>query len=125
MNSRLFLGVFFLGLMAVPVFAQKKGRTRENRVVMVTGKPMTSIDSLLVKQLFLSALREKTIGSYQKAGEYFARVLDIDPQNDASMYELSNVYHLGRNDEKARNLLERAVTVKPENEWYWQALARM
>lgn len=125
MNSKLILAVFFMGLISAPVFAQKKNRSRENRVVMVTGKPLTSIDSLLVKQLFLSALREKTIGSYQKAGEYFARVLDIDPQNDASMYELSNVYHLGRNDEKARTLLERAVTVKPENEWYWQALAKM
>ncbi|MBE7179328.1 MAG: tetratricopeptide repeat protein, partial [Mucilaginibacter polytrichastri] len=125
MKIGLLLSVFFLCFAGHASFAQKKNKDKENRVVMVAGKPMSSIDSLMVKQLFLNALREKTIGNYPKAGEYFARALDIDPQNDASMYELSNIYHLGRNDTKALQLMERAVTVKPENEWYWQSLARM
>ncbi|MBE7177087.1 MAG: tetratricopeptide repeat protein [Mucilaginibacter polytrichastri] len=125
MTRKLFSLLIFACVLSQAVFAQKKKRQRENRIVTVTGRPLTSIDSLVVKQLYFSALREKTIENYPKAGEYFARVLDIDPQNDAAMYELSNVYHLGRNDGKAKELLERAVTVNPENEWYWQALAKM
>src|SRR6202000_934342 len=104
-------------------FAQKENAGKGNRVVMVVGKPMTMDDSLMVKQLFYSALREKTIENFPLATDYFNQILQTDPANDASMYELANLKKLKNDYTGARDLLEKAVTVKPDNEWYWAALA--
>ncbi|HTD42281.1 MAG TPA: tetratricopeptide repeat protein [Mucilaginibacter sp.] len=118
------LGII-LGLLLLPgiIFAQKNKPGKGNRVVMVVGKPMTADDSLMVRQLFFSALREKTVENFTLATEEFNQILSIDPSNDASLFELANLSKLKNNYIEARDLLERAVTVKPDNEWYWVALA--
>ena len=117
-------GVFWC-LLLLPgfVFAQSKEPGKNNRVVMVVGKPLTSDDSLMVRQLFFSALREKTVENFTLAAEEFNQVLSMDPQNDASMFELATIKKSKNNYTDARELLEKAVTVKPDNEWYWVALA--
>jgi tetratricopeptide (TPR) repeat protein len=118
------LGVFW-GLLLLPVLAlaQKGQFGKANRVVMVVGKPMNGDDSLMVRQLFFSALREKTVENFTLATEEFNQILQIDPSNDASLFELANLNKLKNNYTAARDLLEKAVTVKPDNEWYWVALA--
>src|SRR5579863_5993554 len=118
------LGII-VGFILLPgmVFAQKDRQSKGSRVVMVVGKPMTADDSLMVKQLFFSALREKTIENISLATEEFNQILSIDPANDATLFELANLNKLKNNYSDARDLLEKAVTVKPDNEWYWVALA--
>lgn len=105
------------------VFAQKDKSGKGSRVVMVVGRPMTADDSLMVRQLFFSALREKTVENFTLATEEFNQILSMDPSNDATLFELANLAKLKNNYSDARGLLERAVTVKPDNEWYWVALA--
>src|SRR5471030_1125446 len=53
-------------------------------VVIVAAKPMTDVDSAMVKDLFFKALREKTGENLPLAGELFDRIIHIDPANDAS-----------------------------------------
>jgi tetratricopeptide (TPR) repeat protein len=103
-------------------FAQHKTDKR-NAAIIIAGKPMTAADSGMVKQLFFSALREKTIDDTKLASELFNRILQIDPTNDASMFELANLEKAQNNYAAEQSLLERAVTVNPDNEWYWIALA--
>ncbi|HEX8608366.1 MAG TPA: tetratricopeptide repeat protein, partial [Pedobacter sp.] len=113
-----------LGLsISVAGFAQSKNGGKEGGVIIVAGKPLNNADSGLVRQLFFSALREKTVENYKQASELFSRVLQIDPANDASMFELANLQKMQNNHTAARPLLEKAVTVNPDNEWYWLALA--
>jgi tetratricopeptide (TPR) repeat protein len=114
------LTVFCL-IFTIEVFAQ--GNPSENKYVMVVGKPMTYTDSSMVKQLFFTALHEKTVENLNKAAELFERVIQIDPQNDASLYELANLKKLTNDYPRAQDLLERAVTINHDNEWYWLALA--
>jgi tetratricopeptide (TPR) repeat protein len=118
----LLLSALFLLFLKMPAFAQNKPVSTHN-VVVVAGKPMTNMDSAMVKQLFFSALREKTVENLTLSAELFNRVIQIDPANDASLYELANLKKLKNNYEGARQLLEKAVTVNPDNEWYWVALA--
>jgi thioredoxin-like negative regulator of GroEL len=117
--------VIIYGLVLAPalVFAQGKKGGKDSRVVMVTGKPMTSIDSVMVKQLFFSALHEKTVENFPLAADLFSRVLQTDPANDAAMYELAGLKKQQKDNDAARQLLERAVTVNANNEWYWISLA--
>ncbi|WP_159440718.1 tetratricopeptide repeat protein [Mucilaginibacter sp. OK098] len=84
---------------------------------------MTATDSAMVKQLFFSALSAKTIENTTLASELFERVTQLDPANDASLYELAILKKTKNNYADAQTLLEKAVTVNPDNEWYWTALA--
>ncbi|RYY33510.1 MAG: tetratricopeptide repeat protein, partial [Sphingobacteriaceae bacterium] len=112
-------------LLAVPavMVGQDKKKAKGNGVVMVVGKPMTAMDSIMSKQLFFSAIREKTIENYVLATELFSRVLQIDPANDAALFELGALKKAQNKEGEAQPLLEKAVTVNPDNEWYWVALA--
>ncbi len=105
-------------LLSGSVFAQNKSQG-----TAVPGKPMNDTDSAMVRQLFFSAIREKTIENNSLAAEFFDKVIQMDPANDASLYELSNLKKLKNDYEGAQVLLEKAVAVDRDNEWYWVALA--
>ncbi|MFD0765768.1 tetratricopeptide repeat protein [Mucilaginibacter lutimaris] len=107
---------------AIGGFAQSKP-AKGNSAIIIAGRPMTNADSGMVKQLFFSALREKTVDNPKLAAELFNRILQIDPANDATMFELANLEKAQNNVAAQQNFLERAVTVNPNNEWYWIALA--
>jgi tetratricopeptide (TPR) repeat protein len=115
---RLIIAIFFL----VPVLAiaqdKKSGDNTAGK-----GRPMSSMDSLLVKQLFFSALSEKSLDNYTHAAELFNRILQTDPGNSASLYELAAIKKRQKNYTDAASLLERAVSVEQNNEWYWLSLA--
>jgi tetratricopeptide (TPR) repeat protein len=96
---------------------------KTNAQKQTVSKAMSSLDSMDVKQLFFSALREKTVENLKHASELFERVIQADPLNDASLYELANLKKIQNDYAGAQPLLERAVAVKPNNEWYWAALA--
>ena len=90
--------------------------------VFAQNKPMNYADSMMVKELFFKALRAKVIEDTKDAADLFARVVQIDPKNDASLYELAGLKKTTNDYEGARQLLEKAVAVNPDNEWYWVAL---
>ncbi|GAA4330903.1 tetratricopeptide repeat protein [Mucilaginibacter gynuensis] len=112
----------FILMLALPAvtFAQN---APGGGVVMVVSKPMSSMDSIMAKQLFFSALREKTIENDMLAIDLFNRVLQVNPANDAALFELANLKKKQDKPNEAQQLLERAVTVNADNEWYWVALA--
>jgi tetratricopeptide (TPR) repeat protein len=68
-------------------------------------------------------MRKKTIEDQKGASELFSRVLQIDAGNDAAMYQLATLKKLQNNQPEAQQLLENAVAIKPDNQWYWVALA--
>jgi len=107
-----------LSLVSCLLIVREPARAQGN-----AGKPMTNADSLEVKTLFFNALREKTIENLPTAVDLFNRVLQVDPVNDAAMYELANLKKLQNDYPKAQQLLEKAVTIAPDNTWYWSALA--
>jgi tetratricopeptide (TPR) repeat protein len=76
-----------------------------------------------VEQMFYAALSKKTVEDNAGAAGIFTKILEIDPDNDASLYELANIKKLQKNYPAALPLLEKAVTLKPDNSWYWLALA--
>lgn len=110
-------------LILVSCFLTLSSHGQNKKIVVVAGKPMTSTDSAMVKQIFFSALSAKTIENTTLASELFERVTQLDPANDASLYELAVLKKTKNNYAEAQTLLEKAVTVNPDNEWYWTALA--
>ncbi|MEO6524706.1 MAG: tetratricopeptide repeat protein [Mucilaginibacter sp.] len=114
----LLVSPFMMGLACA-----QDNKPADKKFVLVASKPMTYADSVAVKQLFFSALREKTIGSYASATELFNKILQIDPSNDATLYELGKIKRVQNDNQAAQGLFEKAVTVSRDNKYYWMALA--
>ncbi|HVW94638.1 MAG TPA: tetratricopeptide repeat protein [Mucilaginibacter sp.] len=113
---RLMAGVLLVcGLLPCATLAQNTSAARK--------KTLTYADSATLKQLFFSGLREKAIENTKLAYEYFDRVVQLDPDNDASLYELAALKKSKNEFNDAQAFLERAVSVNPDNEWYWTSLA--
>ncbi len=110
--------VIFFSVIPVFVFAQSKSIG-----TVVAAKPMSQIDSVMIRQIFMSALHEKVMENYTQAAELFARVLQSDPGNAAALYEMANIKKQKSNYTDAQTLLEKAVAISPDNEWYWLSLA--
>ncbi|MDT3404490.1 tetratricopeptide repeat protein [Mucilaginibacter terrae] len=116
------VGYWALGLLLIPALAVAQGNGK-NGSVQQGRKPITSADSVMVQQMFFEGLRKKTIEDQKGAAELFARVLQMDSSNDAAMYQLAMLNKLQNGQTEAQTLLENAVALKPDNEWYWVALA--
>src|SRR5690606_14661355 len=53
-----------------------------------------------------------------RAMELFSECLKIDPRNDASLYEISQLYANNKKYSEAINFALRASEINPNNEWY-------
>ena len=72
---------------------------------------------------FIEANRERILGNYAKAIQLFENLADNEPNNPAILYELGRSYHAIDEQQRAIDLIVRAVALDPDNEWYAVYLA--
>lgn len=114
--------VLILMISSFALSAQKSRKGKDDAVIVV-GKVLNQKDSLQVKDLFFDGLHAKIMQNYPQAALHFTKVLDIDPANDAAMYELANMSLAENKADEAESLIRNAVTISPDNKWYWTFLA--
>ena len=115
----LFLSAFF-ALNGMVIAQNRKGSSTP---IIVVGKVLSAADSNYVKTLFFEGISAKYKENVEESTKKFLVVVEIDPANDASLYELANIYHDHGEEANAEVFVRRAVTVKPDNIWYWTLLA--
>lgn len=115
-----FLLLFILSILVIESKAQTKPAP-----VIVVGKVLSQKDSLQVREIYFDGLHEKLMENYPRAAVSFNKVLEMDPANDAAMYELANMSFAQNKPAEAERLIRNAVTVKPDNPWYWSFLAEI
>ena len=113
---------FFSIYLSFSAFAQKIEQT-EDRADLLFGKIVTANDSLEVKKLFFAGLQEKLVMNYPKATGHFEELLQIDPGNDAALFELASIKVEEEKWPKAEEMIKKAINFKADNEWYWILLA--
>ncbi len=84
---------------------------------------LSEAEQLKVKELYFAALREKSAGRLMEAVELLNKIVTLDPQNDAALYELARIHFSGKDLGKAAAFARQAANVNPDNEWYWVVLA--
>ncbi len=85
----------------------------------MVGKKLSYQDSLIVKDLFLLAIREKTSSHLLLAQDYFKRILELDHTNHATLYELAQLAYNNNQVDEAKEYIEQAITINSENPYYW------
>ncbi|WP_041537125.1 tetratricopeptide repeat protein [Pseudopedobacter saltans] len=101
-----------------PAFAQKNKEARQN-IVLIAGKPISTKDSVTIENLFFLGLQNKLNQQNQAAINNFNSIIALDPQNHNAYYELAQIYFKSKDYEKAKENIQKAITVNGENEWYW------
>lgn len=120
MNKRAF--IFILMTLCCNIcFAQRRSENNANR----QGKQLSFDDSTQVTELFFSGLSEKAKQNTKQAAVYFKQIMEIDPANDAALFELANAYHADNQEREAEQMIREAINRKPANEWYWVLLANI
>lgn len=104
---------FFVG-----AFPQKH-KEAEQSVILIAGKPLSASDSLTIEKLFFLGLQNKLNGQNQTAVQNFNGIIEKDPQNHTAYYELAQLYYKSKDLEKAKENIQKAITINSENEWYW------
>ena len=86
---------------------------------------LTDLQKRKFDYFFYEASREKMKGNLEKSAMYLSECLKIDATSSATMYELANILVAGKEIVKAQGLLERAITIEPDNIWYKLMLAEL
>ncbi len=74
--------------------------------------------NIQIKQLFFEALYAKNQDNYPLAIEIHKKILNIAPQQHASMYELAFLLTKQNKLDEALHYIEQACDLNPNNEWY-------
>lgn len=89
-------------------------------------KPLpTNRDSNMVKQLFFAGLREKMTENYAVASTSFSKIISLDPNNHAALFELANANLRQDKLPEAEQNIKQAVKLNPDNQWYWRLLGEI
>lgn len=82
-------------------------------------------DSNMVKKLFFAGLRDKMTDNYALALTNFNKVVSLEPNNDAALFEMANAnLRLDRLSEAELNI-KQAISIRPNNPWYQRLLAEI
>jgi len=92
--------VLILAIFACSAFAQPRKRPTKKE--------------LDIQAIFIDANKSKMLGNLNLAIERFERVLSKDKKNHVAMYELSELYALKKNDEKALRYIKSALDLAPD-----------
>lgn len=115
-NARIVILLFLLSLVLAPALsAQEKGKGRKNRK---SQDDKTMIDKKASGEVFINATKARILGDYNSATTLYHQSLELDPGNDAAMYELAQLYYTKGDYVTAVSLVEKAIEIDPENEYY-------
>ena len=68
--------------------------------------------------VFIDANKQKILGNYDEAARLFDKCLKLNPDDDASMFELAKIYLMQNRRDEALELSEKAAEIDPDNIYY-------
>jgi tetratricopeptide (TPR) repeat protein len=102
----------FLIFSSVDSYSQKKKKKKKNK------KEQTDERNLEFQFYFHDAIREKIIGNYMSAIRLFEKCTELEPDEDAVHYALSELYaNIGQLQQSFEHG-ERSVELQPNNKFY-------
>ncbi len=121
MRQRIIQG-FFLRVTLVAMGMVIGGNTAFSQSEPILPKHLSSGDSLLIKELYFKGMQQKSAGQLVAAENTFEQVVQLDPDSDASHFELARIYVERGDFAAAERAAKRAAEINPANEWYWSTL---
>src|SRR5690606_11791205 len=115
--------VFFFRQLMAFIWLLIMGHVAVAQQVVTAPRILTAGDSLLIKELYFSGIQQKSAGQLAAAEKTFDKLLVLQPDNDATHFELARIYLEKEDYANAERAVKHAAALKPDNEWYWSTLA--
>ena len=75
--------------------------------------------------LFIEGIKQRTLGKSEEAIKIFSRCLEMDPYSSSSLFEMANIHLMKGDFQSAMMMLEKAVSLNANNEYYQILLAKI
>jgi tetratricopeptide (TPR) repeat protein len=116
----LFFALLICGTAFLTVSCKTAKKTTSDAV---PAKKISQEEQLQLTALFIDALREKSLGYYDKAYGLFSQCVKRNPQYAPALYQMAHIHNMKREYKEALVLALNASKIDPGNEWYQKLLA--
>jgi tetratricopeptide (TPR) repeat protein len=122
-------GILLITISCCAVFSCKVTKPVASKVVAVsadTSEIKLSEDARKeFEYLFIEGIKQKSLNNFDDAIKIFSRCLEIDPRSSATLYEMANIHVLKGDFQSSMFLLEKAVAINPDNQYYHLLLVKV
>jgi Tfp pilus assembly protein PilF len=88
--------------------------TSAKQAVLVPDVQVSKDSLKRADNIFIDALKNKSLGNVEEAKTQFIKTLSFNPRNDAAYFELSRIYYSQKDVVSARELIEKAIYLSPK-----------
>jgi tetratricopeptide (TPR) repeat protein len=88
-----------------------------------TGKTGIEYDSAAFDYSYVEGIRQRLLGNFGEALRFFEQCLVINPQSDATYYQISQIVLSNGDMMNGKKYIKKAIELEPENLWYNMLLA--
>ncbi len=87
------------------------------------GSRIKEYDSLAFDRLYVEAIKLKLTGNNGDALKYLEQCIGLNPESDATYYQMAQILISNENIEEGKKYLKKAYAIDKENLWYLMMLA--
>ncbi len=88
-----------------------------------TGKGNTHFDEASYNYFYVEAIKQKLLGNIGDALKYFEQCIKINPESDASYYQMAQIVTLNGDNKDGKYFIKKAIEINEKNVWYLTMLA--
>jgi tetratricopeptide (TPR) repeat protein len=87
------------------------------------GKGNTHFDEASYNYFYVEAIKQKLLGNIGDALKYFEQCIKINPESDASYYQMAQIVTLNGDNKDGKYFIKKALEINEKNVWYLTMLA--
>lgn len=112
---------FIVFLLLIPAFIFSCGRKiTPSSVIGKTGK---NYDGAAFNYIYVEAIKQKLMGNAADALNYFEQCIKINPESDATYFQMAQIVMNSGDSKNAKKYANRALSIDQENFWYLTMMA--
>lgn len=107
---------FIIALAVIGCKTTENGKSQKSK--NKSNKNITAQSNADNSSVFIDANQQKLLGNYAEAAKLYEKCLEINPNDDASLYELAKINLMENRVEDALSQISRAAEIDPFNDYY-------
>jgi tetratricopeptide (TPR) repeat protein len=113
------IGYFFLAVIVIGFSFCSKSLSPSDKIQKSKG----SFDAAAFNEVYVEALKQKLLGNGGDALKYLEQCIKINPESDASYYQMAQIVIANGDIKNGKKYLNSALSINQENIWYLTMLA--
>ena len=101
------------------------GTACQRKIAPAEGVDITSLkyNEATYNYFYAEAVKQKLLGNIGDALKYFEQCVKINPESDASYYQMAQIVMSNGDTKNAKDFLKKAIQLESENVWYLKMMA--